>query len=254
MSDPDTQSAIDAALKNDWQKALDLNLKLLKNTPSDIDCLNRLGKACLELGNTRKAIGIFKEILKLNKYDPIATKNLLRATESPASKGAKIKTPATNFVSFLEEPGKTKMVSLVNVASTKTLLTVRCADFVNLTIKRHSIFVESQDGNYLGSLPDDLGHRILVLVKGGNTYEAFVKSVTKGALIVFIREKTRSKRFKNTPSFPTGSSDYLSFVREDQRTEETVPKEGTEENQEDEDEATFKRSERLHQDELPEET
>lgn len=247
MSDPDTQSAIDAALNNDWQKALDLNLKLLKDNPSDIDCLNRLGKAYLELGNTRKAIGIFKEILKLNKYDPIATKNLLRATESPASKGAKIKTPAANFVSFLEEPGKTKMVSLVNVASTKTLLTVRCADFVNLTVKRHSIFVESQDGNYLGALPDDLGHRILVLVKGGNTYEAFVKSVNKGVLILFIREKTRSKRFRNTPSFPTGSSDYLNLS-------EAGPKEGTEENQEDEEEATFKRSERLHQDELPEET
>lgn len=254
MPDPDTQSAIAAALKNDWQKALEINTKLLKDSPSDIDSLNRLGKAYLELGNTKKAIGVFKGILKLNKYDPIATKNLLRATQSPASKGTKTKMPTTNFVSFLEEPGKTKMVSLVNVASTKTLLTVRCADFVNLTIKRHSIFVESQDGNYLGALPDDLGHRILVLIKGGNSYDAFVKSVTKGLLILFIREKTRSKRFKNTPSFPTGNSDYLSFVREDQRTEETGPKEGTEENQEDEDEVAFKRSERLHQDELPEET
>lgn len=259
MSDPQTLAAIDAALSNDWQTALVLNTKILEENPSDLDCMNRLGKAYLELGNNKKAATIFKEVLKLNKYDPIATKNLLRANETAGSKPAK----STNGhaptvpsgvkfsnISFLEEPGKTKMVTLVNVAPAKVLLCLRCADGVLLTVKRHSMLVENKDGTYLGALPDDLGHRLMVLVQGGNDYDAFIKSVSKSAVTLFIREKKRSKRFKNTPSFPSGNSEYLSFVRDEGH--EEVEVKATEDDSGDEgDESDFKKN--LHQDEVQEE-
>lgn len=260
MSDPETTAAIAAALKSDWETALEINLKIHKENPLDTECMNRLGKAYLELGNNKKAITIFKEVLKINKYDPIATKNLLRANQAPVSKngqGKVSKKPATDSsnISFLEEPGRTKMVTLVNVAPIRTLLTLQCTDLVALTMKRHSLLVENMDGTYLGALPDDLGHRLLVLIKGGNEYEAIVKSVGKGLLILFIREKLRAKRFKNTPSFPSGTTDYLSFVRDENSHEETpnTNTAGTEEGADDEDESVFKKTEHLHQDEMPEE-
>ena len=250
MSDPQTLAAIDAALCNNWQKALELNTKILKENPDDLDCMNRLGKAFLELGNTKKAVSLFKEVLKLNQYDPIASKNLLRAQTSSPKKSNRAPLAPFAAISFLEEPGKTKMITLVNVAPTKTLLSLRCADCVSLTSKRHSMLVENADGTYLGALPDDLGHRLMVLIQGGNEYDAFVKSVSKGMLVLFIREKKRSKRFKNTPSFPSGNSDYLSFVRDDGHDEVEV-KTTEEDTEGEEDETAFKKN--LHQDELPEE-
>lgn len=256
MHDSLTQTAIDAAISNNWDKALATNLAILKETPDDIDSLNRLGKAYLELGNTKKAIETLKKVLKLNKYDAIANKNLLRAQSSPVkppknTHGAQTR-PPTEAASFLEEPGKTKVIALVNLAPAKTLLTTRCADFVNLVVKRHSILVETTGGIYLGALPDDLGHRLLVLIKGGNAYTAFIKGITKGTFIIFIKEKTRAKKFKNTPSFPTGSTDYLSFVREDGQSDADDHK-APEDGSDDDDEAVFKKTQSLHDDELPEE-
>ena len=50
-------------------------------------------------------------------------------------------------------------------------------------------------------LPDDTAHLLTRLIKGGNKYELFIKSVRVNALSVLIRETFRSKRFKNQPSF-----------------------------------------------------
>jgi hypothetical protein len=37
-------------------------------------------------------------------------------------------------------------------------------------------------------LPDDLAHRMLILIQGGNKYEGFVKSVSKNTLFIFLKE------------------------------------------------------------------
>ncbi len=220
MTNYTSDAAVAAALASNWKKAIEINSALLKDTPLDIACLNRLGRAYLELGNCKKAIEYFKKVLKISKYDPIATKNLARAQVAITAKPNGQLTSNHTFtlvqkISFLEEPGQTKLVSLVNVAPAKTLLHVNYADPVKISCRRHTIMVTDFSGNYLGAFPDDLGHRLLVLVKGGNTYEGFVKGVSKNQVTIFVREVTRAKKFKNTPSFPTSVSDYLSFVRED---------------------------------------
>ncbi len=212
MQDKDTQSAIAAALCCNWTAAIGCNLRIFKKDPCDIDCLNRLGKAYLESGDTKKAVLYFRKVLKLDKYNPIASKNLTRASGTP-----KIKPKTTSTaVNFLEEPGKTRLVALVNAASINILLKQDIADRLTLLPKRHTVVVEDSEGNYLGALPDDLGHRLGVLIKGGNKYEATIKSVAKNIVTVFLRELARSKKFHNTPSFMTTGADYLSYVREEQ--------------------------------------
>lgn len=250
MSDSDADAAISAALSLDWQKASSINEKILASCPDDIDCLNRLGKAYLELGASQKAIACFKKVLKINKYDPIASKNLARVAALPARKKSssdKSDGQSHRLISFLEEPGKTKVVNLVNTAPVKTLLLLNNADPVILLAKKHAIFVTNSAGSYLGALPDDIGHRLLILVKGGNKYEGYVKSLSKNSLTIFVKETVRAKKFHNTPSFPASSADYLSFVREESSGEE--PQATAETAEADQEEATFTPGEKIHQDE-----
>lgn len=224
MDSVDIEAAVEAALCSNWEKAKSLNEKLLKECPDDVDCLNRLGRALLEMGNNKKAATIFRKVLKVSRFDPIATKNLARAMQTSGKKkrivGDKQNTPMPT--SFVEEPGKTKLIALVNVAPSKTLLAMDYAYPVVLSSRRHSVIVCDTENNYLGALPDDLGHRLLVLMRGGNVYEGFVKSVSKNSIIVFVREVTRAKKFKDTPSFQSSGADYLSYLRDDSLHEEKV--------------------------------
>lgn len=225
MQASDVEAAVEAALSLDWDRAVRLNEIILKGCPSDVDCLNRLGRAYLELGNCKKATTIFRKVLRLSKYDPIATKNLTRSLAAPKRKSRSNPMPVAP-VSFLEEPGKTKLIALVNVAPARILLNQDYANRVKLLARRHTILVSDMDENYLGALPDDLGHRLLILVRGGNKYEAFVKSVAKNGMTVFVREVERAKKFHNTPSFMGSGSDYLSYLREDSSTSEVPPTSG----------------------------
>lgn len=232
--------AIAAALSSDWKKAVEVNAAILHEDGNNVDCLNRLGRAHLELGDNKKAVLYFKKVLKIDKYDPIATRNLARALQAPVGK-KNVRSKTTQF-NFLEEPGKTKLVALVNLAPAKILLKQERADSINLSPRRHTVIVSDQEGNYLGSLPDDLGHRLSILIKGGNSYCALTKSVSTTSMIIFIRETVRAKKFADTPSFTANAGDYFSFVRED------VAESGAVETEEEE--GTI--SEKLHADEEPE--
>ena len=246
MQNADVEAAVSAALSLDWETAKKLNEVLLKECPNDVDCLNRLGRAYLELGSSKKAAQIFRQVLRLSRYDPIATKNLARATQSPKRRqglnGGKIRLP----INFIEEPGKTKLISLVNVAPTKVLLTQDYANPVKFTPRRHTILVCDFEERYLGALPDDLGHRLLVLIRGGNKYEGFVKSVSKNSITIFVREVSRGKRFYNTPSFTSTGGDYLSYLREESSEDHKVGGGSDEDETEDE---ISPRAKNLHTDE-----
>lgn len=218
MQDDPSLTAINAAINCDWEKAVQVNSLILKTDPYNIDCLNRLGKAHLELGQNKKATTFFRKALKIDKYNQIAQKNLLRATTHQPVKNASsaAKNNSAHTANFLEEPGKTKLVNLVNIAPASILLKQNYADALTLLCKRHTVVVEDDEGDYLGALPDDLGHRLSILIKGGNRYEAITKSVGRNCVTVLLRETVRSKKYRDTPSFLPGSSaDYLSFLRDD---------------------------------------
>jgi tetratricopeptide (TPR) repeat protein len=244
-----TSQAINAALCSDWEKAIEINSKILKNNCASVDCLNRLGKAYLELGESKKAATMFRKVLKIDKYDPIASRNLARATapQMPVKKTGNQqpcqKTYSRNpALDFLEEPGKTKLINLVNLAPLKILLKQKQADQVELVLKRHTVMATDLEKNYLGSLPDDIGHRLSLLIKGGNHYCALIKSVSKNSLVIFVRETCRAKKLVNTPSFIANSNDYFSFVRDELVADQPTTSEG-----ESDDDASS--AEKLHADE-----
>lgn len=202
--------AIQTALTGDWTTSITLNLELLEESPDDIDTLNRLAFAYSSSGNLKEAKNIYQRVLSLDTQNPIALRNLKRLNEGGGNKNANIVTPAHVSNLFIEEPGRTKVIELLNVADKKVITPLRSGETLNLVIKRMKIFVLDQNKQYIGMLPDDIGRRLIRFIDGGNTYEAYIKSVDGNKVTIFARETKRTTKFKDQPSFL--SSDRIKLV------------------------------------------
>ncbi len=220
--------AIQKAICGDWEKAIDLNQKILKITPDDVETLNRLGFALAIVGKTKAARNAYQKVLTLDNQNPIALKNLKKL------KGADSKTFGKNHVMpkitenmYLEESGKTKVIELINIADQKVTSHLTSGEVLSLTIKRLKIFVLDSKNTYVGMLPDDIGKRLIKFLKGGNIYEAYIKTVDKNKLAVFVRETKRSSKFKNMPSFSLGEKIRVTFPTKSYKSEleESEPEE-----------------------------
>ncbi|MCL5675725.1 MAG: tetratricopeptide repeat protein [Patescibacteria group bacterium] len=207
------QQAVSFALSGSWDEAVKINKKILKTNPNYIDALNRLAFAYQALGNIQKAKLTYGRVLKLDKYNNIAVKNLERLNLFKGKKKiATLKQAVNNRVdSFLEEPGKTKLISLVNLAPLSVISQLRPSQPIALCSKRKSIMVVDQNEKYVGALPDDLAFKLMRFLAAGYTYSGVIRSAEKNSVVVLIRELTRGKKYKNQPSFPAGNSD-LEYV------------------------------------------
>ncbi len=205
--------AIKYALDNKWEEACRENKKLLEENPNDVDTTNRLAYSLVKLGKFKKAKEFYLKVLKIDKTNPIATKNLKRIETISKRSADEISayTPAqftTMTDSFIEEAGKTKTLDLKNVADKKTLSLLQPGDPVSLAIKRSKVFVLMNNKTFIGMLPDSIGMRMIPLMTGGNEYTACIKSLGENSASVFIKETKRMLKFKNHPSFlPTLNHD-----------------------------------------------
>jgi len=68
--------AVDLALNGNWDEAVQLNLRVLENYPSDFQARNRLGKAYYELGRHEEALQTYEECLRVQPSNNIARKRL----------------------------------------------------------------------------------------------------------------------------------------------------------------------------------
>lgn len=196
-----SEDAIACALKQDWQGAIRINTSLLKEDKGNIDAHNRLGFAYLKTGQIVLAKKSFQKVLTIDPYNQIALKNLkklltVRQKDLKDNGGSHI-----SPIMFLEEPGRTKIVTCINVAPTNILSTLTCGQEVHLRAKKYCIEIRNGNNTYLGALPDDLSYKLIKFMSGGNEYQAIVKTAAKNTLIVFLREINRGKRFVNQPSF-----------------------------------------------------
>ena len=89
---------------------------------------------------------------------------------------------------FIEETGRTKLVELVNIAQPRIISGLRIGQPLKIYVKRLKIFVENLEKQYIGVLPDDIGNRLISLIKGGNQYEALIRSADNHHVIVFLKE------------------------------------------------------------------
>ncbi|MBI5019693.1 hypothetical protein HZB58_05490 [Candidatus Gottesmanbacteria bacterium] len=215
-------AAISAALAQDWKEAIRINLALLKTNKNNISFLNRLGFAYMQCGQITDAKKTFLKVTKLDTYNQIAAKNLKKLGVVRQKDLIKTKRTQVTPMSFLEEPGKTKIVECVNCAPLQVLLTVSPGEEAELKAKNHVVEARSSQNVYLGALPDDLSFRLIKFLGVGNTYQALIKSVGKNSLTLFLRETGRGKRFANQPSF-SSTALYVPFARTEHADDNAEP-------------------------------
>ncbi len=201
--------AIQAALHGDWNNAITLNKEILQEEPENIDALNRLGFAHASLGTIDSAKEFYQKVLELDIQNPIATKNLKRLNSMNGKTPAPVIYKMNNI--FIEEPGKTKVIELLNIADQKATSHLHCGEELQLSVKRMKIFVLDNEKQYIGMLPDDTSKRLIDFIQGGNIYEAYVKTVDEHKVTVFVKETFRSPKYKNQQSFINTEKSKLSF-------------------------------------------
>ena len=217
MDDPSSlhQQAISAALSSNWEEALRLNQQIIDLDPKNVEALNRTGRAYFELGNLSKSRKCFEDALIHDAYNQIAAKFLKRI--KAFKKGVKVvDIPKQSYTQvdsdfFIEEPGKTRLITLLKVAEPQKLSLLSAGTLVNLVIKNHSVAVSDQRGEYLGVLPDDMSHHLIRLINGGNKFQALIKTVKTNSLTILVKEIFRAPRFRNQASFLEDHGETTNF-------------------------------------------
>lgn len=206
--------AIQKAFDGNWSAAVLINQEILKDNPNDIETLNRLALALTLCGKIKQAKTMYQKVLELDNQNPIAIKNVKRLGIFTSKKKAIESAPTLTkeiATMFLEESGKTKIIELVNTAEPKIISLLMTGEALVLQIKRLKIFILDTKKHYIGVLPDDIGKRLIKLIKGGNVYEAYIKAIGNHRVAIFIREIKRSTRYKNQSSFISADKTKISL-------------------------------------------
>ena len=140
--------AIQTALQGNWQDAIAMNKSLIAEDPEDIDALNRLALAYTIIGKLKEAKSTYQKVVRIDPLNPIALRNLKKIKEKKFnSNGYTFKTASINN-KFLEEPGKTKVVELVNIAQPKIVEALRTGQSLELVDKKIKDFCPGRAAIY----------------------------------------------------------------------------------------------------------
>jgi tetratricopeptide (TPR) repeat protein len=202
--------AVSFALSGKWNEAIDANLEIVKSNPEDTEALCRLARAYAEIGKISDAREALNKVIKIDPINQIATK-FLEKLKLAKNYGGATSSPTCNE-SFLEEPGKTKLIRLLNPGESENLVNLDPGEELNLTAYAHRVSVTTLDGKYVGRLPDDIAARLRNLIKEGNKYQVLIKCVTPKEITVFIRETEKGPGTNGAPSFPPEKIEYVSFT------------------------------------------
>ena len=215
--DPRNEKAIAAALAAEWEAAVALNLEILADFPEDIDALNRVGRAYSELGNINKAKASYQKVLGLDPYNSIANNNLKRLASLTSAEAKKTSGAAVDPNIFLEEPGKTKVIELEDLAMKTLVATLRTGDAVKFSRSKNDVSAISAQGKRIGKLPKSWSEQISKAIAAGSEFSAVIKAVTiekEPLATIFVREEKRSPRFPQA-IFQTENSTFTPYLREE---------------------------------------
>lgn len=193
------QEAINAVKNSDWSKAIQINQEILQSYPSDLEAMNRLGMALLKDGQTAEAKKTFKQVLEIDKSNIIANKNIEKI---------KNKEPNVDIVfdqnnDFIEEPGKSKIITLHRLAGKDQLKKLKVGQACFLQLKNRYISLTDEKDKHIGALPEDISFRLSKLISNGNEYRCVIYKVNDKQCMVLIKETLRSKKNEQSVSFPS---------------------------------------------------
>lgn len=197
-----SKEAIDLAMQARWQEAITVNEELIQSFPEDVDTLNRLGRAYMELGKFTKAKEAYNKTVKLEPFNAIASRNLRRLADLKETAKAQVETERVEPEQFIEEIGKAGVVTLTDLApKEKRALTV-AGDKAVVKLEGSFLVAENVHGDYLGKVEQKQALRIIRLMLGGNKYSAVVVKSTADGMTVMIRETFQHPSQAGKLSFP----------------------------------------------------
>jgi tetratricopeptide (TPR) repeat protein len=214
-----SEKAIQLAMQNKWEEAAELNRQILEHFPQDVDTLNRLGKALMELGQYADARDQYAKSTKIDPSNGIAAKNLVRLTKlaEDAVSSPMTAIPHSRPVDpslFIEESGKTAVTELVDVAKYQTIATLTAGDKLDLKVENGAVQVIGPGGSLVGQLEPKIGQRVMRLIAAGNRYSAAITSIDEHHVRIILREEYRDPSMRSRPSFPTQAPEIRSSIRD----------------------------------------
>jgi tetratricopeptide (TPR) repeat protein len=214
------QAAIQAAKDQAWHQAVSINQEILVQEPADLEAMNRLGLAHMQLGQLTEAKEIFQKVVEIDKSNIIANKHLKKLATNQVGN---LLTFSDSY--FIEEPGKTKILELHRLANKQTLSKLSVGQNCRLVIKNHYICIEIEDTTHIGALPEDLSARLTKLIQNGNEYSCQVHSCTEKTCRVLIKETKTSEKNADVQSFPVAKATLAgsSQMAEDFILEDEIP-------------------------------
>ena len=199
-----SRDAISLALTGEWERAADVNRAILELFADDVEAMNRLGKALMELARYDEAKQLLEKVVFIAPYNTISKKNLARLTNlegSPATT-KQVRKPTGLPQLFIEESGKSGSTVLRKTASAQTIARIAPSDAANLVAENNTMNVYTRDGEYLGQVEPKLAQRLARLMCGGNKYEAAIIGVKDHGISIIIRETFRHRSQQDVCSFP----------------------------------------------------
>jgi len=212
-----SRDAINMAMNGEWQQAVEANRAILEKGPGQVDVMNRLGKALMELGRYRESKEILNELVSLAPNNNIAKKNLARLEHlGKEPRGAKQERKSrANSTVFIEEGGKAGITVLQKPASGQTVARVMPGDAVELKFHQNRISAYTQNDELLGQIGPKLAMRLNRLTAAGNKYEAAIVGASQQGISVILRETYRHPSMRGVCSFPARAKEENRVYMED---------------------------------------
>ncbi len=212
------REAVSLAMKGEWERAAEVNRAILELFADDVEALNRLTKALIELGSYEEAGSVVERVCLVAPYNNIARKNRarldkVRGNSAAITRHARKAAGAPQL--FIGESGKSATTTLRHTPRRLSPALVSPGDPVQLLIEHHGISVYTDDGEYLGQVDPRLGHRLSRLIEGGNTYAAAIIGVSEGGISIMMHETSRHRSLQNVASFQTRAAPLPAQLRSD---------------------------------------
>ncbi len=197
------KKAVALAMESRWADAVHANRAILSVFPNDVEAYNRMGKALTEAGRVAEARAAFQRVLELSPHNPIARRNLDRLGKLADGEPGQSTGASGSRRVFIEESGKSRAIPLINLGRTADLLKEAPGHPVTLGVEGRSLKAHGIADSYLGQVEPRLGSRLIRLMRGGNRYEAAVKSVGDREFVIMVREVFQHPSQKGSVSFPS---------------------------------------------------
>ena len=197
-----SKEAIEMAMQANWHEAVEINKEIIEVFPQDVDTYNRLGRAYMELGQYPLSREAYQRAAKLDPYNAIASRHLRRLHDLKDSGQFEIETDKVEPQRFIEEIGKTGVVTLEDLAPKEKRASTVAGDKAVLKINGSYLVAESSRGEYLGRVESKHAPRLIRLMLGGNQYSAVVVKSTAEGMTVMVREIFQDPSQVGKLSFP----------------------------------------------------